>query len=74
MFQFPHIIFEEETDQCSSLCYHLLRHCASFIKEVREEAIASIYLLMRQNYESVGVCSYLLVRQNYERVGYVVTF
>ncbi|KAL5265112.1 hypothetical protein ACHWQZ_G006003 [Mnemiopsis leidyi] len=52
--KFPHIIFEEETDQCSSLCYHLLRHCASSVKEVREESIASIYLLMRQNYESVG--------------------
>ena len=42
---------QEETDQCADLCLRLLAHCASRILEVRANATASLYLLMRQNFE-----------------------
>lgn len=49
--QFPEMIFEEDTELCADLCLRLLRHCSSSISSVRSHASASLYLLMRQNYE-----------------------
>ena len=45
------MLFQEETDQCADLCLRLLAHCASRIWDVRANATASLYLLMRQNFE-----------------------
>jgi hypothetical protein len=44
-------LFDEETEQCADLCLHLLKHCSSNISSVRSQASASLYLLMRQNFE-----------------------
>lgn len=44
-------MFDEETEQCADLCLQLLRHCSSSISTVRSQASASLYLLMRQNFE-----------------------
>ncbi|KAG0420649.1 hypothetical protein HPB47_003371, partial [Ixodes persulcatus] len=51
VFKFPELLFEEETEQCADLCLLLLRHCSSAIRSVRSQASASLYLLMRQNFE-----------------------
>ncbi|XP_006898913.1 PREDICTED: dedicator of cytokinesis protein 6-like [Elephantulus edwardii] len=49
--QFPELLFEEDTELCADLCLRLLRHCGSRISAVRTHASASLYLLMRQNFE-----------------------
>lgn len=49
--QFPDFVFEEETEQCGNLCLHLLRHCSSSLQEIRSHAAASLYMLMRHNFE-----------------------
>ncbi|TNN27367.1 Dedicator of cytokinesis protein 7 [Liparis tanakae] len=49
--KFPELLFEEETEQCADLCLRLLRSCSSSIGSIRAHASASLYLLMRQNFE-----------------------
>ncbi|KAM4039640.1 dedicator of cytokinesis protein 6 isoform 7-T7 [Anomaloglossus baeobatrachus] len=49
--KFPEMLFEDDTELCSDLCLRLLRHCSSCISSVRTHASASLYLLMRQNFE-----------------------
>ncbi|XP_053355501.1 dedicator of cytokinesis protein 7 isoform X15 [Clarias gariepinus] len=49
--KFPELLFEEETEQCADLCLRLLRNCSSSISTIRSHASASLYLLMRQNFE-----------------------
>ncbi|XP_046870241.1 LOW QUALITY PROTEIN: dedicator of cytokinesis protein 7 [Hypomesus transpacificus] len=49
--KFPELLFEEETEQCADLCLRLLRNCSSSIGSIRSHAAASLYLLMRQNFE-----------------------
>ncbi|KAG8196069.1 hypothetical protein JTE90_007809 [Oedothorax gibbosus] len=51
VYKFPELLFEEETEQCADLCLRLLRHCSSSVSCVRSQASASLYLLMRQNFE-----------------------
>ncbi|XP_077590257.1 dedicator of cytokinesis protein 7 isoform X1 [Stigmatopora nigra] len=51
VFKFPEMLFEEDTELCADLCLRLLRHCSSSIASVRSHAAASLYLLMRQNFE-----------------------
>ncbi|XP_035384987.1 dedicator of cytokinesis protein 6-like isoform X2 [Electrophorus electricus] len=51
VYKFPEMLFEEDTELCADLCLRLLRHCSSSISSVRSHASASLYLLMRQNYE-----------------------
>ncbi|VDO33129.1 unnamed protein product [Haemonchus placei] len=50
--KFPDMIFEQEAEQCGELCLQLLRHCASRLPAVRTQAAASLYLLMRESFES----------------------
>lgn len=45
------MLFEEDTELCADLCLRLLRHCSSSVASVRSHASASLYLLMRQNFE-----------------------
>jgi len=49
--KFPELLFEEDTELCADLCLRLLRHCGSRLSTVRTHASASLYLLMRQNFE-----------------------
>lgn len=49
--KFPELVFEAETEYCADLCLRLLSHCSSSIPAVRSQACASLYLLMRQNFE-----------------------
>ncbi|XP_012734020.1 dedicator of cytokinesis protein 7 isoform X2 [Fundulus heteroclitus] len=51
VFKFPEMLFEEDTELCADLCLRLLRHCSSSVGTVRSHASASLYLLMRQNFE-----------------------
>lgn len=57
--KYPELVFYEETEQCAELCARLLRHCSSSVPEIRALACASLYLLMRQNFELQGnVCNH----------------
>nr|XP_022315801.1 dedicator of cytokinesis protein 7-like isoform X2 [Crassostrea virginica] len=49
--RFLDMLFVEETEQCADLCLRLLRHCSSLISQTRAQASASLYMLMRQNYD-----------------------
>ncbi|OWA50965.1 Dedicator of cytokinesis protein 7 [Hypsibius exemplaris] len=49
--KFPELLFEAETEYCADLCLRLLSHCSSGIAAVRSQACASLYMLMRQNFE-----------------------
>ncbi|XP_060109207.1 dedicator of cytokinesis protein 6 [Heteronotia binoei] len=49
--KFPEMLFEEDTELCADLCLRLLRHCSSRVATIRAHASASLYLLMRQNFE-----------------------
>ncbi|RZF36641.1 hypothetical protein LSTR_LSTR012320 [Laodelphax striatellus] len=51
VFKFPNLLFDEETEQCADLCLQLLKHCSSHLSSIRSQASASLYLLMRQNFE-----------------------
>lgn len=57
------MLFEEDTELCADLCLRLLRHCSSSVGSVRSHASASLYLLMRQNFEigNVSLHFYVLV-------------
>ncbi len=57
--KFPELVFEEETEQCAELCTRLLRHCSSGVDDIRAWACASLYLLMRQNFEMGNVSNLL---------------
>uniref|UniRef100_A0A668A6J5 Dedicator of cytokinesis 7 n=1 Tax=Myripristis murdjan TaxID=586833 RepID=A0A668A6J5_9TELE len=65
--KFPELLFEEETEQCADLCLRLLRNCSSSISTIRAHASASLYLLMRQNFEIGNVST------NFARVKMQVT-
>ncbi|XP_048582972.1 dedicator of cytokinesis protein 7-like [Nematostella vectensis] len=51
VYKFPELLFEEDTELCADLCNRLLNHCSSSIGAIRAQASASLYLLMRQNFE-----------------------
>ena len=51
VFKFPGLLFDEASEHCADLCLRLLKHCSSSISAVRSQASASLYLLMRQNFE-----------------------
>lgn len=61
--QFPELLFEEDTELCADLCLRLLRHCASRVSAIRSHASASLYLLMRQNFEIGNVRGGACTRQ-----------
>lgn len=60
ILQFPELIFEEDTEQCADLCLRLLRHCSSPVTNIRTHASASLYMLMRQNFEIGNVSQHQL--------------
>ena len=59
--QFPELLFEEDTEQCADLCLRLLHHCSSVLVDVRAHASASLYMLMRQNFEIGNVCHWCFI-------------
>ncbi|KAI6186152.1 putative Dock-9 [Aphelenchoides besseyi] len=46
----PGLIFEQQSELCTELCLQLLRQLASRLRNIRSNAAASLYLLMRQSY------------------------
>uniref|UniRef100_A0A8C6W0W8 Dedicator of cytokinesis 7 n=1 Tax=Nothobranchius furzeri TaxID=105023 RepID=A0A8C6W0W8_NOTFU len=65
--KFPELLFEEETEQCADLCLRLLRSCSSSISTIRSHASASLYLLMRQNFEIGNVSTTMLRKRESEQ-------
>jgi hypothetical protein len=51
LVKYPEYIFEVDQEYCTDLCSCLLQYCTSSIGAVRSEASATLYLLMRQNYD-----------------------
>lgn len=51
IFKFHNLLFDDESDSCADLCLLLLKHCGSQLPSIRSQAAASLYLLMRQNFE-----------------------
>ncbi|XP_027052730.1 dedicator of cytokinesis protein 7-like, partial [Pocillopora damicornis] len=51
VYKFPELLFEDDTELCADLCSRLLNHCSSALSSIRAQASASLYLLMRQNFE-----------------------
>ncbi|XP_011501940.1 PREDICTED: dedicator of cytokinesis protein 7 [Ceratosolen solmsi marchali] len=52
VFKYHSALFdEEESERCGDLCLTLLTRCSSPLSAVRSHAAASLYLLMRQNFE-----------------------
>lgn len=51
VYKFPSLLFDDETEQCADLCLLLLKHCCSNLSSIRSQAAASLYMLMRQNFE-----------------------
>ncbi|XP_065206218.1 dedicator of cytokinesis protein 7 [Planococcus citri] len=51
VYKFPNLLFDEDTEQCADLCLLLLKHCCSNLGNIRSQAAASLYMLMRQNFE-----------------------
>lgn len=49
--KFPELLFEEDTEYCADMCMRLLKHCTSPLQTVRSQASASLYFLMRQNFD-----------------------
>lgn len=62
--KFPEILFEEDTEYCADMCMRLLKHCTSPLQAVRAQASASLYFLMRQNFD---------IGNNFSRVKMQVT-
>ncbi|CAD5111868.1 DgyrCDS1134 [Dimorphilus gyrociliatus] len=61
--KYPELIFEDG-EHCGELCLRLLQHCCSSRNVVRTQASASIYVLMRQNFD---ICN------NFSRVKVQIT-
>lgn len=51
IFKYHNLLFDEESDTCADLCLILLKHAGSQLPLIRSQAAASLYLLMRQNFE-----------------------
>lgn len=49
--KFSDLLFEQDTDYCSDICTILLKHCTSQLAHIRAQSSASLYSLMRQNFE-----------------------
>ena len=49
--KFPELLFEYDSEYCADMCSCLLKHCISSLPIVRSQASASLYLLMRQNFD-----------------------
>ena len=61
IFKYHNLLFDEETDLCADLCLLLLKHCGSQLPVIRSQAAASLYLLMRQNFE-IGNVSVQIIK------------
>ena len=62
--KFPELLFEDDSEFCSDMCMRLLKHCTSSLQSVRGQASASLYFLMRQNFD---------IGNNFSRVKMQVT-
>lgn len=51
VFKYHSALFDEESERCGDLCLTLLTRCSSPLSAIRSHAAASLYLLMRQNFE-----------------------
>lgn len=63
VFKYHSALFDEESERCGDLCLTLLTRCSSPLSAVRSHAAASLYLLMRQNFE-IGNVNILVIYFN----------
>lgn len=67
VFKYHSALFDEESERCGDLCLTLLTRCSSPLSAIRSHAAASLYLLMRQNFE-IGNVSYDFDISNLESI------
>lgn len=66
VYKFPKALFTLNTQYCAKLCNLMLGHCNYTTNAVRSEASATIYLLMKKNFEASK-------RKNFTRVKVATT-
>ncbi|XP_041855097.1 dedicator of cytokinesis protein 8 isoform X1 [Melanotaenia boesemani] len=52
--KFGDLLFEEEAEQCADLCQKVLQYCSSPVDENRNQACATLYLIMRYSYSNAS--------------------
>ncbi|KAG8239634.1 hypothetical protein J437_LFUL019325 [Ladona fulva] len=57
--KFPHLFYDDESDLCKDLSLRLLCHCSSILGRVRAQASLSLYLLLRESYQTVQKFSWV---------------
>lgn len=73
IFKYHNLLFDDETDRCADLCLLLLKHCGSQLPSIRSQSAASLYLLMRQNFEIGNVRKFLSLPK-YKNIYFVYFF
>ncbi|GAA6106018.1 dedicator of cytokinesis protein 8 isoform X1 [Tachysurus ichikawai] len=48
------MLFEEEAEQCADLCQKVLQYCSSCVESNRNQACATLYLIMRYSFSSAS--------------------
>ncbi|XP_076859733.1 dedicator of cytokinesis protein 8 isoform X2 [Brachyhypopomus gauderio] len=52
--KFGDVLFEEEAEQCADLCQKVLQYCSSCVDSNRNQACATLYLIMRYSFSSAS--------------------
>lgn len=52
--KFGDMLFEEEAEQCADLCQKVLQYCSSCVDSNRNQACATLYLIMRYSFSSAS--------------------
>ena len=62
ILKYPDSILFQYQEQCSFLCKDLLHHCSSSMLEIRQQATATLYTIMREHFSLAGTFSYVKVQ------------
>lgn len=62
ILKYPDLILFQFQEQCSFLCKDLLHHCSSGLLEIRQQATATLYTIMREHFILAGTFSYVKVQ------------
>ncbi|KAI6655014.1 Dedicator of cytokinesis protein 7 isoform X10 [Oopsacas minuta] len=62
ILKYPDLILFQYQEQCSFLCKDLLHHCSSSMLELRQQATATLYTIMREHFILAGTFSYVKVQ------------
>ena len=52
--QFPELFFDGDSTYCAELCHQVLQFCNSPVEESRTHATATMYMIMKTNFQAMG--------------------